>query len=197
MSVAVGLVDKGDVWIGADSIAAGDDSMTIRKDPKVWRRDDMLLGFGGSWRMAQILRYSLVPPKRKRSADPHQYLATDFAQAAFDALKAHHYWPGGEPKDGEDPLGGDLLIGYQGRLFQLACDFHVAESLQGYEAIGVGDALALGALHQQELFLAEQRRLKRTDGLDARNRVLDALKCAERGCPKVAKPFVVMRLEKR
>lgn len=63
MTCIVGLVDQGNVWIGGDSAGVGGYDLMLRADQKVFRNGDFLMGFTSSFRMGQLLRYKLSPPK--------------------------------------------------------------------------------------------------------------------------------------
>ena len=59
MTCVVGLVTPEGAWMGSDSITASDDLYSLAATPKVFRHDDMLIGFSGSWRVGSDLRAML------------------------------------------------------------------------------------------------------------------------------------------
>ena len=59
MTCIVGLVHEGVVYIGGDSAGVGGMSLTVRADEKVFQNGEFLMGFTTSFRMGQLLRYSL------------------------------------------------------------------------------------------------------------------------------------------
>ena len=64
MTCIVGLVHEGVVYIGGDSAGVAGLSLVVRADEKVLRNGDFLMGFTTSFRMGQLLRYKLDPPRR-------------------------------------------------------------------------------------------------------------------------------------
>src|SRR5262245_4531749 len=90
MTCVVGLVEGGDVWIGADSAAYDSDSMnlTVRKDPKVFALGNaFLVGFCDSFRQGQAIRYHFAPPKHLRRVSVDQYMNTSFIDALRKVLQ--------------------------------------------------------------------------------------------------------------
>jgi hypothetical protein len=181
--VIAGLVCQGKVWLGADSAGVSGSDLTIRKDPKIFRKDGMLFGFTSSFRMGQLLQYKLEIPKipmRDHEISLEHYMTTTFVDAVRQCLK-----DGGYAKtDNGVETGGWFLVGTRGRLFCVMGDFQVGENLASYNAIGCGDDLALGSLDT-------------TQGLDMhpRERILRALKAAENWCTGVRSPFLIECLE--
>lgn len=143
MTAIAGFVQDGHVWIGGDSAGVGGHySLTLRADQKVFRNGEFLFGFTSSFRMGQLLRYSLTPPKQKEEQDVFSFMVNDFTNAVRECLKAGGY----ATKKEEVETGGIFLVGYRGRLFRVDSDYQVGESLDGYDACGCGEAVLQGAL---------------------------------------------------
>lgn len=143
MTCTVGIVHEGYVWIGSDSAASNGYAVTLRRDPKVWRVGEFVIGIAGSFRMADLLRYRLEPPPLPDGEDLHRYMATAFVDAIRTLFKDGGF---GQQINGED-CGGQFLVGIRGRLFHIDPDFQVGEKDADYDAIGAGAPYALGALH--------------------------------------------------
>ena len=141
MSVAVGLVHNGKVYIGVDSIAvnANDGGFSLIKEPKVFTRGQFIIGYVGSFRIGQLLRHQVKIGRA--SKDINKYLCTTFINRLREALKDESFMN----EDGM--LAGNVLIGVQGRLFTVYGDWAVVESLSGYDAIGVGTHYCLASLY--------------------------------------------------
>jgi hypothetical protein len=161
VTCVVGLVDQGHVVIGGDSAGVSGYLLTLRSDPKVFLSGEFIMGFTSSFRMGQLLRYRLQPPKRHPDEDVYQYMVTRFVDAVRDCLKAGGY----ATKEKEAEAGGTFLVGYAGRLFEIDDDYQVAQSHDNWAACGCGREIALGALHA-------------TAGLPVVQRVLKALEAA-------------------
>lgn len=179
MTCIAGIVQDGRVYIGGDSQATASWSINTRVDPKVWSDDDWVFGYSGGPRVAQLLRWGLDRPPLKDEQPLDAYLATDFTKAYRSiireggALKAEN---GIEEAEGTTRF----MVGHQGRLLVIHSDFQVAETTDGYAAIGSGDDLALGAL-----FATRSQR-------NPRRRLLTALEAAERFNMGVGGPFVIV-----
>lgn len=175
MTCIVGLVEKGIVYIGGDSAGVDGSRMTmaIRADRKVFRNGDFVMGFTTSFRMGQILAFSMSLPKPREGDDLLAFMVRDFIGAARTALK-----DGGFAKiDNGRESGGEFLVGFRGRLFRIFDDFQVAESNKPYDACGCGDLIALGSLFSTPNIL------------DPKERVKEALLAAETFSTAVRGPF--------
>lgn len=177
MTCIVGLVQGGHVYIGGDSAGVGGLDLTVRSDEKVFRNGECLFGFTTSFRMGQILRYSLSIPSRREEQDDFKYLATTFIDAVRSALKDGGF---AQKKDDAEQ-GGNFLLGYRGNLYQVYSDYQVAKSVDGFEACGCGYQIANGSLYS-------------TKGRKPRERILLALRAAERFSAGVRGPFKVLEL---
>ncbi len=177
MTCVVGLVERGRVWMGADSVS-GDTGQWIvntERTPKVFLRDGLLIGFTSSWRMGQLLRWKLQIPQHPADLDAHEWLATAFVDAVRECLKAGGY----AKKENEVEQGGTFLVGYRGRLFEILGDYQAAEPAELYTAVGCGRQFALGSLHS-------------TVGHTPVRRVDTALKSAEYFSAYVRGPFQIL-----
>lgn len=178
MTAIVGLVQGGSVYIGGDSAGANSWQLRIRSDTKVFRNGPYLMGFTTSFRMGQLIRYGLTPPKPKGNLE--RFMATTFIDAIRDCLKTG----GWARKESEREEGGTFLVGVAGRLFTVESDYQVGENVDGYAAVGSGDDAAMGALYATA----------HTD-LGPRKRVRLALAAAERFSSGVRAPFICLRLK--
>ena len=175
MTCIVGLVHEGVVYIGGDSAGVAGLSLTVRADEKVFQNGEFLMGFTTSFRMGQLLRYSLEPPRRHPDDDIHQYMVVGFVNAVRECLKAGGY----ASKKDDVESAGTFLVGYQGRLFEIESDYQVGIPGDGYAAVGSGQDIARGALFA-------------TQGQEPRQRVLTALQAAERFSAGVRGPFHIL-----
>jgi hypothetical protein len=173
VTVIVGLVHDGRVLLGGDSAGVSGYDLTIRTDPKVFTTGAYVLGFTTSFRMGQLLRWSLQPPAPPEAGDLDRFLCTTWVDAVRDCLKLG----GWAKKDNEQETGGKFLVGVTGRLFVVDSDYQIGEPADGYAACGCGEDVALGALAA-------------TAGIDdPEERVRLALAAAERHNAGVRGPF--------
>lgn len=156
MTCIVGLVHGGKVHIGGDSAGVAGYGLVVRNDRKVFRNGDFVMGFTSSFRMGQLLAFNFNPPKPREGVDLLAYMVTDFIDTARASMKN-----GGFAKvvNGEDQ-GGHFLVGVRGRLFHIAGDFQVGESVHGFDATGCGDHIALGSLYSSAKIKDPQERVK-------------------------------------
>jgi ATP-dependent protease HslVU (ClpYQ) peptidase subunit len=170
----VGVQHQGRVLIGGDSAGVAGYSINARADSKVFRVGDYVMGFTTSFRMGQLLRYSLHMPEPD-SWDVDRFMATRFVDKVRTALR-----DGGFMRiTNAEEEGGTFLVGIRGHLYAVHDDFQIARTLNGYAAVGCGQDLALGSLHTT-------RNLS-----DARARVTKALEAAAHHSAGVAGPFVI------
>jgi ATP-dependent protease HslVU (ClpYQ) peptidase subunit len=144
MTCIVGVIDKKNkkVVIGGDSAGVGGYDVTIRRDVKVFKVGDFVIGCTSSFRMIQLIRFSLTPPKMYPDTDVYQYMCTDFVNALRTTFKDGGFLA----LDKNVESGGTFLVGYKDRLFQIMDDYQVGESYDDFDACGCGQSFALGSL---------------------------------------------------
>ena len=142
MTCIVGLVADGRVHIAGDSAGISGLDLTVRADRKVFTNGEFIFGCTTSFRMTQLLRYALVPPKRHADVDVMRFMCTDFIDAVRNCLKNGGY----ARRDSDVESAGTFLVGYAGRLFSVFSDYQVGEANTAYEACGCGEGYAKGAM---------------------------------------------------
>lgn len=178
MTCIVGIVEKDKVYIGGDSAGVGGLDITIRKDNKVFKVGEFVIGCTSSFRMIQLLRYSFNPPKQeKKKSDVYEYMCTVFV----NSLRKTFTKGGFLKKSEEVETGGVFLVGYRGRLFRIEEDYQVGESIDLYDACGCGESYAKGALR----IMVEQ------DYLYANQLIIKALETATYFSGGVRPPFII------
>ncbi len=175
MTCVIGLIEKGRIYMGADSAGVQGFSLSIRADEKVFIKSDFIMGFTTSYRMGQLLRYNLQISPRPKDLDVFEYMVTSFVEAVRKCLKDGGF---AEKKD-EKERGGTFLVGYQGKLFCIDSDYQVRENKFPYDAVGCGDDIAQGALFANE-------------HLQPKERILQALEAAEQFSAGVRRPFKIL-----
>jgi hypothetical protein len=141
MTCIVGVVERGVVYLAGDSAGVAGYGLTLRRDPKVFRNGEFVLGFTSSFRMGQLLQHAFTPPAIEEPLD--RYMVTPFVNALRACFKDGGY----AAKNREQEEGGTFLVGVRGRLYQVEDDYQVGEARADYAAIGCGAQVALGALH--------------------------------------------------
>lgn len=180
MTCIVGFLDKKTkkVTMGGDSAGVAGLNIVIRKDKKVFKVGEFIIGGTSSFRMIQLLRFSFKPPEIKYRQDLYNYMCTDFINAIRACFKEGGYLQ--KYTDG-DEKGGIFLVAYKNRLFRIEADFQVAENMNGIDAVGCGSDFALGYLHNSYDSVK----------LSAKDKVIKALETAAFFSAGVSKPFVI------
>jgi len=176
MTCIVGLVDKGNVYMGGDGLGVHTSTLEItpRTDKKVFITGPFIIGFTTSFYMGQLLKYKFDPPKQTNSQDDLRYMSTDFIDAVRKCFSDNSF--------GKTTEGGTFLVGYKGRLYSIDTDFQVGEAHLGYDTCGCGRQIALGALHV----------LKGTP----EKRIQQALETAATFSGGVGAPYTILKLPK-
>lgn len=194
MTCIVGVEHQQGVTLGADSCGAAGGRTTHREDPKIFRLErtatcaehdqgqEVLIGYTTSYRMGQLLRYSLELPYHPAEMEPMEWLVTRFVTAVRDVLSDG----GWLKKTKEREQAGCFLVGYRGQLFHVERDLQVGRYGRGYAAAGSGAEVALGSL-----------RTTRHDTVRARDRCSLALSAAAAHNAYVAPPFQYVELNRR
>ena len=180
MTCIVGIVHDGGVIIGGDS--AGSDRCTIdqRCQPKVFTRGEYAFGYTSSFRMGQLLQYRLEIDSPD-TWDLDSWMATTFVDSVRQCLKDGGWarTSGGDDEPGGSEAGGTFLVGIRGQLYAIADDYQAGRVLDGYQAVGSGAEVALGALYA-------------TRHLGPQVRIRIALEAAEHVTPYVRGPFTTV-----
>ena len=174
MTCIVGYVDKKNkkVVMGADSAGVGGLDITIRKDKKIFKVGDFVIGCTTSFRMIQILQFSFNPPK-VYDKDLYEYMCTDFINSVKECFKNGGYL---QKYSNGDEKGGTFLVGYKDRLFSIQDDFQVQESIDGFDSCGCGFKYALASMYTNKKS-------------NAKKIVIKALETAEYYSGGVCSPF--------
>jgi ATP-dependent protease HslVU (ClpYQ) peptidase subunit len=180
MTCIVGLVDKGEVFMAGDSCASVDSGShrELRKSKKVFRNGDFLIGGCGSFRMLQLLEHSFEPPEKSAKSSDLKYLVNDFMQALVSTFENHGF---NEKTSGGLIIGGEFLVGYNGKLYHVREDFDIGEIMMNYDACGSGSGHALGSLYSSA-------------GKKPMDRLKLSLEAAAAFVPSVAGPFYYEKL---
>ncbi len=142
MTCIVALKHGGRVHMGADSAGASGWSIVTRADPKIYTVGPFLFGFTTSFRMGQLLGYSLNVPPQDLDESVERFMTTVFINAVRDCLKTGGF----ASKTNEHEEGGLFLVAYRGRIFRVDGDYQVGESTHDFDAVGCGEQIALGSL---------------------------------------------------
>lgn len=176
MSCIVGIAENGKVWIGGDSAGIGPDGeLQLRKEPKVFKIGDLLIGACGS------------PADYQGWVIPNTIF--DPSMAAFDWV-CFTFLPWLRTIRSAD-ADFELLIGLRGHLFHVYGTRQVTEELAGFDAAGSGAQVARGALYFFEWDKTPTGQLK----WHPTQRIELALEAAQRFTSTVREPWVILESE--
>jgi len=184
VSCVVGIVDKGKVYMGADS--AGTAPQTLEqvscKTPKIYTEGNFIVGTVGSYRGIQLLRDYLDLEKREEivrevmpDADPYEVISG----TVEDMRKIFLDFGFTEIKDGREN-GGHFLIGYRGGLYLIQPEYDITEPAYSFYSVGNGDMAAFGVL-----YATEDRKMEPVE------RIVLALSAAQEFSAAVREPWVI------
>jgi ATP-dependent protease HslVU (ClpYQ) peptidase subunit len=167
LTCIVGLVEGGVAYMGGDTLASDPvgSHVVCRADEKVFKvnEGEFLMGFCGSYRVGQLLRYAFLPPRPEVDQDDMAYMLVDFV----DAWRAVQKEKGALKKaDEEESHPASVLVAYAGNLYAIEEDFDVGRPQENYYAIGAGSQFAFGSLHSTKGLIKDPKQ-RITMALDA------------------------------
>lgn len=144
MSLVIGYVDLfGGVWMASDGLATVGcvqvESVKVRR----YLGGDLLVGTTGLHRLSNVILDLYAPDLEVAPGEDPYRLALRFAQDLRARCKDAGVLTAN--KEGQEDMGGRVLLGYAGRLFGVSSDFAVIEHAPWW-AIGCGCEWAEGAL---------------------------------------------------
>lgn len=143
MTCVIGYKTEEGIWIGADSAGTTEwGSQTLRADQKVFSRNGFTMGFCGSYRMGQVLRYNLVATQQPEGVGDYEYMVTTFVEDVRRVLKRAGY---SHIKNNVE-TGGQFIVAYRDGLYEVEDDYQVGISSRSYVCIGSGTDIASGAM---------------------------------------------------
>jgi len=174
MTCIVGLRDRNQVYIGADSAACDDNRNQViaRTDPKVFRNGIYVIGCTSSYRMIQILRHNKLKPPEESSPDEHIF---QLIKQIRDLFVEYNF---GKTSYGIKECG-TFLIAWTHHLYSIDNDYQYAHFREDYAACGSGENFALGSLYS-------------TFSQSPKTRIKTALKAATHFSGSVKPPFKIL-----
>ena len=170
MTCIVGMTHKGKVYIGADSLGSNGFTQSIRKESKVFKNGEFLIGCTSSFRMIDLLKWKFNPPTVKDD-NLHKFMVTEFVDSVRKLFVDNGYCI-----TTGDWESGCFLVGVNGKLFSIEGDFQVYG--QEYYSVGSGSYHAMGSMYTS----------KRNSPIKD---IEKALETAEHFVTSVKRPFVV------
>jgi len=169
MNCVVAITDGKAVWMGADSAVINGDEISQTKTKKVIRRNRMLIGWVGNFRIYRAIMFAEGFPRCKEKEDHEHYIARvcQWLEILF----------------GDNPPDSDLIIGYGGRIWHVGEGFAISDPSEPYYSIGCGSGFAVAVLE------SKYGPDSPPDAL-----ILEALEVSERRSLGVRGPFYVEKI---
>lgn len=185
--IAAVVGEKGTIYMGGDSagIDTWDLSLGVQLETKVWKSGPLLFGACGSFRVSQLIRWHMPIPVPDPELEPIAYLTGPLVDAMRDTLSEGGALTMWQDDATEELTQSGLIVGYNGRVFEVFSDFGVGELTHGYASVGCGSLIALGVLAATEEF-----------DIKPHKRITLALNAAERHSGGVRGPMTVLKLPK-
>lgn len=183
MTCLVAIRKNNEVTVGGDSAESDHWTVSVREDPKFFARGPYIIGFAGSIRIGQIVRFKMRMPKPRqtdlRNSDTMlKFMSTRFIDELTIAINENGSLVVSEEDGNNMASNSGLIVCIAGHMFMVQSDMAVCTTTKDYIAMGSGDNFALGSLYATE----NSRQSSAT-------RVLKALEAAAEFSTTVSGPF--------
>ena len=156
MTCIIGILDGSKVYLAGDSCGSNGYVYDNCNHSKVFKVGDFIIGGTTSFRMLDLLEFSLILPEGQPFADANidKFMRTTFVNAVRQCLK-----DGGFANVSNNvEQGGTFLIGYKNKMWRMQDDFSVINRTD-YDVVGCGSQAAMGSLYttKEDLISIEDR----------------------------------------
>jgi ATP-dependent protease HslVU (ClpYQ) peptidase subunit len=173
MSCVIGLLNEGKLYMASDGLATTEDG---ERRPviciKLFKNKNYLIGYTGSVRHGQVLGPKFFEPPTN---------IYDFPDAAREKFIESGCILTTE--NNQQVHGSNILIGFNGRLFEVLIDFQINEVSGDFTSIGSGSQYAMGSLFATKKWKSPEKR------------IINALDCAKEYVGSCGKPYTIEVME--
>ena len=151
MTCIVGMERDGKVYIGADSALVSGWTVRVSARPKVFRKGNLLIGFTGSIRTANVLEFDdTIYSNIKNTEDDEIFkeLVDSFVPSLREAFKLAGIL---KIENSQEEFNWGFLIGVAGHLYSIENEFDIFKVASNFDAMGSSRDIALGVLQAQLL----------------------------------------------
>lgn len=142
MTCIIAITEKDKVHMVGDLCGSnGFQHKNYTKNVKIFKNGEFLIGHTDTYRLGQILQYSWCPPKKSADYDEDVYIYKHIVDSLKKTLDENSYGK----KDGVCFIGGNFLIGYKGRIFEVQSDMSILEH-EKFASVGCGEYMAESSL---------------------------------------------------
>lgn len=184
MTCIIALKEGNKIYMGADSYVTYESGYSFpTNEPKIFQREDMLIGAAGSARVVQLIKYGVGFPDRAVGQDTMDYLTNNVCSTLWKAFS--EYQPLREP-NGFPYFNCQMIVAIDGKLFEIGSDFSAISSASNYICAGGGAHYAYGAMYATRFEEVPMEPIKR---------IKLALAAAGEHCYHVGPPYYVYTLD--
>jgi hypothetical protein len=159
MTSIVAISTEEGVYLGGDLAGSNGHNIGEVSQSKVFCVGEFLVGYSGSFRAGQIVEYSWSPPDRILGVCDYNYLVLQIIPSLMVILEGSGF--GGY--DGTEVKGGNFLLVYEGRVYEVQEDYSILEWVQPVVCLGSGgdvtESICTGMLVVNE-HLTKNKKLK-------------------------------------
>jgi hypothetical protein len=142
MTCIVGVVENKRAYISSDSGAISNISRLTNVE-KVFKVSNLVIGYTTSFRMGQLLKYSIVYPEIKNAEQFNiEFVINEIIPKIRECFKVNGFLSINNSVE----EGGEFLISSFGKIFCIESDFQVQEFNDGIYTCGSGGNIALAVM---------------------------------------------------
>jgi len=187
MTCIVAIRGAKEIVVGGDSAESDMWTISCRDDTKFFARGPYIIGFCGSIRIGQIVRFKMKLPKPRaedlQSKDKMlKFMCSKFIDDLAVALSQNGALVSDDDDGSSMASSSGLIVCVGGYLFCVYPDLAVSTTTKNYIAMGSGESFALGSLYTTE-----------NTKQSCTRRVLKALNAASEFSTTVAGPYHLFR----
>lgn len=142
MTCICGMVRNNHVYMAGDLMGSNGFTGKVYPDSKVFVNGEFIIGYTSSFRMGQILEWNWQQPLRQEGISDREYMQLNVVESLRETFAAFGYGV----KSGLEDIGGNFLIGYHGKLYEMQDNFSLL-SVEDFAAVGSGQYHAEAILH--------------------------------------------------
>lgn len=142
MTCILAKIHDGKVHMIGDKMGSnGFNHQVYGKISKVFKNGDFVIGYTTSFRMGQLLQYYWTPPTKSADDTDDVYIFNRVATSIMKCFKDNDFGH----KDGLKWEGGNFILGWNGRLFEVQGEMSLLE-YEEFTSVGCGEYHAVAAM---------------------------------------------------
>ncbi len=180
MTCVVGVKQNDKIVFGSDSAASDSDSIVHMRGPKIFlvsstgnRKEKM--GYAGDLRPGMLVKATWKFPPKSQSLSIEQYIHYTIPKSLRELFQNNGCL---NKNDDIESVDTDFIFTYNNNIYIMEGNFAIWQTTDEFASIGSGSTYALGSLFTTEKY-----------DLDAKDRVMTALKSASEYSTSVSAPF--------